>query len=110
VNFAARFGTFNLWAVYLVLQEKTTVEPQRVEVLSDAISLAVVRMPGRRFPGIVVQGDRLVSLTGAARDIADRAKVLGDAELSRIAGNLLADLLELSTAYANACSGDDTDG
>ena len=80
------------------------MDPQSVEVLSDAVNRAVVRMPGRQFPGIVVQGDRLVSLIGAARDIAERAKALGDTELSRLAGNLLADLMELRAAYSYACN------
>lgn len=88
----------------------SAVESQGVEVLSDALNRAVVRMPGRRFPGIVVQGDRLVSLTAAARDAADRAQVLGDTELKRLTGNLLAELMELSTAYASACCAAGPDG
>jgi hypothetical protein len=32
---------------------------QEPEVLSDVSNNAVVRMPGRRFPGLVIQGDSL---------------------------------------------------
>jgi hypothetical protein len=34
----------------------------RVEIFSDATNAAVVRHPGRRFPGLLVQGDTLYSL------------------------------------------------
>jgi hypothetical protein len=34
----------------------------RVEIFSDATNAAVMRHPGRRFPGLLVQGDTLYSL------------------------------------------------
>ena len=36
-------------------------EPREVEIIDATANAAVVRMPGRRFPGIVVQGDTLHS-------------------------------------------------
>lgn len=36
-------------------------EPRAIELLDATTNAAVVRMPGRRFPGIVVQGDTLHS-------------------------------------------------
>jgi hypothetical protein len=36
------------------------VEP--VEIYSDATNAAIVRHPGRRFPGVLIQGDTLYSL------------------------------------------------
>lgn len=48
---------------------------------------AVVRMPGRRNAGVVVQADTLLSLATDARDVAERlkdgsagAELAGDAE------------------------------
>jgi len=79
------------------------VDTPAVEVLSDAVNRAVVRMPGRRFPGLVIQGDRLMSLTAQAREIAERVKKLGDVDLSRLAGNLHAELEELLKHYASVC-------
>jgi len=35
------------------------MERKEVEVLSEASNYAVIRMPGRHFPGYVVQGDSL---------------------------------------------------
>jgi hypothetical protein len=40
-----------------------------VEVLSEATNSAVVRMPGRRFPGAVIQGDSLHALYTDLRDL-----------------------------------------
>ena len=34
---------------------------REVEIIDGAINASVVRMPGRRFPGIVLQGDTLHS-------------------------------------------------
>jgi hypothetical protein len=34
----------------------------QVEILSDATNAAIMRHPGRRFPGLLVQGDTLNSL------------------------------------------------
>jgi hypothetical protein len=79
------------------------MDPDQVEVLSDGVNHAVVRMPGRRFPGLVVQGDRLISLTAAAQRVVERAATSGDAELIRLAGNLHFELNELLTDYASVC-------
>jgi hypothetical protein len=37
-----------------------------VEIYSDATNAAVMRHPGRRFPGVLVQGDTLSSLCSTA--------------------------------------------
>lgn len=34
---------------------------EKIEVYSDAVNSAVMRHPGRRFPGVLVQGDTLHS-------------------------------------------------
>ena len=43
------------------------MERVEVELLTDGGNNAVVRMPERRFPGVVVQGDTLSSLWESAR-------------------------------------------
>jgi hypothetical protein len=60
-----------------------------LEVFSAATNSAVVRMPGRKFPGVVIQGDTLSSLLGdavqilrdlrAGRSPVDDAKYLAEA-------------------------------
>jgi hypothetical protein len=53
------------------------MKPIKLEVYSEESNHAVVRMPGRRFPGAVVQGDSLSILCAEARDISQRLKDLG---------------------------------
>lgn len=56
-----------------------------VEIYSDAPNAAVMRHPGRAFPGILIQGDTLNALASlavaaaggdedAARDVADQLR------------------------------------
>lgn len=52
-----------------------------LEVLSSASNAAVVRAPGRRFPGVVVQGDTLRSLADLAAEVAERVGDTEDEEL-----------------------------
>jgi hypothetical protein len=49
-------------------------EATEVRVLSDAVNSVVVHVQGRRYPGLVVQGDRLCSWLSLAR-IGDRDSV-----------------------------------
>ena len=39
---------------------------EAVEILSDKANAAVIRHPGRRFPGVLVQGDTLYGLCQTA--------------------------------------------
>lgn len=70
------------------------IEP--VEIYSDASNFAVMRHPGRRFPGALVQGDSLQLLCSAA-EAAEKALKAGDAAragdyLSELSGALRARL------------------
>jgi hypothetical protein len=47
-----------------------------LEVYSDASNHAVIRPPGRRFPGSVVQGDSLSSLCAEAKELSERIRSL----------------------------------
>jgi len=63
-----------------------------VEVLSDATNYVVVRTEGRRYPGLVVQGDRLREWLRLAR-AADATSI-----------DLLADALAVSVEeYERVC-------
>jgi hypothetical protein len=44
-----------------------------IEVYSEMTNAAVVRMPGRQFPGVVIQGDTLNNLCRAAVAAVDDA-------------------------------------
>ncbi|TNJ32634.1 DUF6959 family protein [Arenimonas terrae] len=69
------------------------IEP--VEIYSDASNAAVMRHPGRRFPGVLVQGDTLSSLVGQASSVAERAEGLDEDARDELDGLLekLRDLL-----------------
>jgi len=54
---------------------------QEVEVFSDTVNAPVLRHPGRRFPGSLIQGDSLSVLWGLARSIRDRVAGHSDEEL-----------------------------
>jgi hypothetical protein len=40
-----------------------------IQILSEASNMAIVRLPGRRFPGVVVQGDTLKSLCEVSAEL-----------------------------------------
>jgi hypothetical protein len=52
-----------------------------IEVYTQASNLAIVRMPGRKFPGVVVQGDSLSILYELAISILKRVEITSDTEL-----------------------------
>lgn len=54
------------------------MEQMTLDVFSPATNAAVVRAPGRRFPGLVVQGDTLSNLAGLARRVSDHAAGLDE--------------------------------
>lgn len=50
-----------------------------VDALSRTINCPVLKMPERRYPGILIQGDTLKSLLGIAEQIS-KAQLSGDIE------------------------------
>jgi hypothetical protein len=57
---------------------------ERPKALSDATNYAVVQLPGRAFPGVVIQGDSLHSLiaeieeAGATNDPDEQKNILNE--------------------------------
>ena len=49
-----------------------------VEIYSDQTNAAVMRHPGRRFPGVLVQGDSLYALCVQADEVCASAKGMLD--------------------------------
>ena len=68
------------------------METKPVEIYSDASNHAVMRHPGREFPGSLVQGDTLHNLVSTARLVLDRAMLTKDSELIDSARELKEDL------------------
>ncbi|HET6470003.1 MAG TPA: hypothetical protein VFG43_16635 [Geminicoccaceae bacterium] len=76
--------------------------PQDVELLSIATNCAVVRVPGRSFPGAVVQGDTLRGLLDLASEILRRSAGGPDPELEEAARGLHEQLSDLIAEYEAA--------
>ena len=51
------------------------MEKQELEVFSSASNAAIIRHPGRRFPGLLVQGD---TLNGLRNDVRYLAELIGE--------------------------------
>jgi hypothetical protein len=64
------------------LERSILMERIEVEVLSQTTNAAVVRMPTRRFPGVVIQGDSLHILHQLAESVVQMAVLHADDELS----------------------------
>jgi hypothetical protein len=75
------------------------MESLELEVYSQASNAAVVRVPGRRFPGVVVQGDTLCSLQQRAEYVAERLKSGHALEAAEVAGDLASSLDALLLHY-----------
>ena len=61
---------------------------ENVEIYSDQTNMPVLRHPGRKFPGVLVQGDTLHALcVQAAEALSDSPDALS--ELSELHCNLL---------------------
>lgn len=73
------------------------VEP--VEIFSDATNCAIMRHPGRKFPGVVVQGDSLFSMCQGADAVCATARGAMDADSYAELNNLRNALWSYLTHY-----------
>lgn len=73
------------------------IEP--VEIYADTTNAAVLRHPGRKFPGVLIQGDTLYSMCQAADFICSRAKSKLDGETSAELNELRNKLWSFVTHY-----------
>jgi hypothetical protein len=72
------------------------IEP--VEIYSDASNAAVMRHPGRNFPGVLVQGDTLHSIVSELEELKT-AMLSSNPEVSESIGNLYGRLDALLQHY-----------
>ncbi|TVT33087.1 hypothetical protein FNH05_27375 [Amycolatopsis rhizosphaerae] len=54
------------------------MERIEVDLFTDQGNCAIVRLPARQFPGVLVQGDSLSILEADARQLANRLAALDD--------------------------------
>lgn len=65
---------------------------KELDVLCEDSNYAVVRMPGRNYPGVVIQGDSFANLVGLARELISELERRSHEEAKEIAEELF-DLL-----------------
>ncbi|MBM9506048.1 DUF6959 family protein [Actinacidiphila acididurans] len=73
-----------------------------VEMLMEGGNDAVVRLPGRRFPGVLVQGDSLSVLRADVSELVDLCNAGDLEEAKETAALLLADMDALLEKYIEA--------
>ncbi|AYC39902.1 DUF6959 family protein [Streptomyces griseorubiginosus] len=78
------------------------MERIEVELFTDGGNEAVVRIPGRRFPGVLVQGDSLHILRSSVAEVMEACERGDLVEARDSAGLLLADLEALLGRYEAA--------
>ncbi|MGW3284041.1 DUF6959 family protein [Streptomyces sp. NPDC001002] len=78
------------------------MERVEAELFTDGGNDAVVRLPGRRFPGVLIQGDSLRILRTDAAELAEACERGDLAEARESAGLLLESLDALLTRYSTA--------
>lgn len=71
-----------------------------VEVFSGAVNAAVIRFPGRKFPGMLIQGDTLSTLYALARRTLELARARAvENGIVDVTEQLVADLGSLLKEY-----------
>lgn len=78
------------------------MERFEAELFTDGGNDAVVRLPGRRFPGVLMQGDSLHILRSDLAEVLEACERGDLVEARDSAGLLLANLDALLTRYADA--------
>ena len=57
---------------------------ESVEIYSDAANAAILQHPGRRFPGILVQGDTLHAMVASLRYVMGNSACLEEEPTDRL--------------------------
>jgi hypothetical protein len=70
-----------------------------MEMLSETINCPIVLIPGRRFPGMVIQGDSLSILLGLTNDIEHHCASLKNEELIATVARLRQHLTDYVSEY-----------
>jgi hypothetical protein len=78
------------------------MERVEAELFTDGGNDAVVRLPGRRFPGVLLQGDSLHIPRSDLAEVVEACERGEVAEARESAGLLLVGLDALLTRYADA--------
>jgi len=74
----------------------------QIDVLSEGVNCPVVQMPGRKFAGVVLQGDSLRILLDSAEEVQQLCGSLGNADLSAAVASLREKLAGYVVSYEQA--------
>ena len=64
------------------------MEQETIKVLGRAVNGWIVQTPGRRYPGVVIQGDLLKSLYNIARELSRSTQNLEQEEVKDLASEM----------------------
>ncbi|MEW2522238.1 DUF6959 family protein [Actinacidiphila alni] len=78
------------------------MERVEAELFTNGGNNAVLRLPGRTFPGVLVQGDSLHILRTAVAELSDLCEAGAVEEVRETAGLLLSDMDLLIERYTEA--------
>ncbi|MEI5522469.1 hypothetical protein WB401_15700 [Streptomyces brasiliscabiei] len=78
------------------------MERVEAELFTDGGNDAVVRLPGRKFPGVLIQGDSLHILRSDMAEVVEACERGALTEAGESSALLLASLDALLTRYATA--------
>jgi hypothetical protein len=71
------------------------MEYMELEVYSQSINRAVVKMPSQSFPGLLLQGETLASLLKLAKTVQEKLQNTSDRELVDSSGELVETIQKL---------------
>ena len=70
-----------------------------LEVYSQSIDRAIIKMPSQSFPGLLLQGETLSSLLKLAKTTNEKSQLTTDAELIETSGELLESIQKLVSHF-----------
>lgn len=74
----------------------------QIDMLSETVNCPLVQMPGRKYPGIILQGDSLRILLDSTEEICDLCTSAQNPELSSAASLLKEKLAGYVAIYEQA--------
>lgn len=77
---------------------------ENAELLSSSRNFAVVQLPGRKFPGVVFQGDSLNILLRELKELQQRVATHNDDEINARLEDLTERMSEVLRQYETVCA------
>lgn len=74
----------------------------QIDIVSETVNCPVVQMPGRKYPGVVLQGDSLKILLDSTEEIQQLCRSARNADLSAAVASLREKLAGYVASYEEA--------